>query len=554
MLRSNYFYFVFIISLFINQANASELTLLCKGAGYKTPDVELKLNEKTIIPIEIFRKKWDGRDKWYSNGRLITTKVFLKPRDNRIIASWDGNTNFNFKFEKKHYGKGFQKFNGKLLPNGKLMVPGGDDWSRLKWKCNMGREEVLALIEESQQKVMSASSATSSELTTSEEKTKRLEAELSALKLQAEIAALKAEQQKKHQSNNKDTSIPQISQLAFNIKGKQGTVSGMVRDDSGIAEVTIDGSIIQLQSDGRFEYQTFVPSNGIRLKIVATNMSGLSSEKFIALERSANSQTASITFDRLNPLGKKVRRNDNAIALVVGIANYENTPAKAIYADSDALMFRDYASEKLGIPENRIKTMVNDKADERELLLSVKSWLARSVRQDQTDVYIFFAGHGLASEDGENMYLLPHDGAPELLDDTAIMRNRLFADIASSGPRSVTVFFDTCYSGTTRGPDMLIASRPIALRAKGSSIPDGFTVFTAAGGDQTAKPLEEAKHGMFSYFLMKGMEGDADSNQDNQITAAELHEYVEQNVVRQSGGSQVPELQGDANRILVSFQ
>ena len=41
---------------------------------------------------------------------------------------------------------------------------------------------------------------------------------------------------------------------------------------------------------------------------------------------------------------------------------------------------------------------------------------------------------------------------------------------------------------------------------------------------------------MFSYFLMKGMEGDADSNRDNQITAAELHEYVEQNVVQQSGG------------------
>ena len=101
---------------------------------------------------------------------------------------------------------------------------------------------------------------------------------------------------------------------------------------------------------------------------------------------------------------------------------------------------------------------------------------------------------------------------------------------------------------------MLIASRPIAIKAKKSAIPDGFTVFTAAGGDQTAKPLEEAKHGMFSYFLMKGMEGDADSNQDNQITAAELHEYVEQNVVQQSGGSQVPELQGDAERVLVRFQ
>ena len=53
---------------------------------------------------------------------------------------------------------------------------------------------------------------------------------------------------------------------------------------------------------------------------------------------------------------------------------------------------------------------------------------------------------------------------------------------------------------------------------------------------------------------MKGMEGDADSNRDNQITAAELHVYVEQNVVQQSGGRQVTELQGDAGRILVRFQ
>ena len=49
------------------------------------------------------------------------------------------------------------------------------------------------------------------------------------------------------------------------------------------------------------------------------------------------------------------------------------------------------------------------------------------------------------------------------------------------------------------------------------------------------------------------MDGDADINQDNQITAAELHQYVEQNVVQQSGGGQVPELQGDSGRVLVRF-
>ncbi len=152
------------------------------------------------------------------------------------------------------------------------------------------------------------------------------------------------------------------------------------------------------------------------------------------------------------------------------------------------------------------------------------------------------------------MYLLPYDGAPQLLERTAISRKQLFNDIAASNPKSVTVFLDTCYSGTTRGTETLIASRPIAIKAKQQDIPEGFTVMTAAAGDQTAKPLEEAKHGMFSYFLMKGMEGDADANQDNQITAGELHVYVQQNVIQQSSGSQTPELQGDAERVLVRFQ
>ena len=55
-------------------------------------------------------------------------------------------------------------------------------------------------------------------------------------------------------------------------------------------------------------------------------------------------------------------------------------------------------------------------------------------------------------------------------------------------------------------------------------------------------------------FLMKGMEGVADTNQDNKITALELHEYVKENVWQQSSNKQLPELQGDENRVLVQFQ
>ena len=289
-------------------------------------------------------------------------------------------------------------------------------------------------------------------------------AQRKAERLEAELAALKAEQEQEQQTINSDTRVPLIDQLAANTSGKQGIISGRVRDNTGIAEVTVDGIVVQVQPDGRFEHRTFIPADGKQVLIEATDLAGLTSQKQLSLFRDAAIQSASITFDSLNPLGKRVAKNRDALALIVGVETYEQTPAQAIYADSDAKMFRDYATEKLGIPDNRIETLINDGAELTDMLLSVKNWLARSVKQDRTDVYVFFAGHGLASDDGEKMYLLPYDGSPQLLDRTAILRDELFSDIAAANPRSVTVFLDTCYSGTTRGIDMLVASRPIAIR------------------------------------------------------------------------------------------
>ena len=353
-------------------------------------------------------------------------------------------------------------------------------------------------------------------------------------------------------SNQK--TAPEILIESVSTEGKQGTIQGRVVDAAEIAELSVDGSEVYFGVDGKFEFQTFVPVGGISVKIEAANSFGITTSLYLALERPIDNSAPTLTFARLNPIGKPVVANEDALAFIVGVAKYENTSAKAVFANNDALMFKDYASEKLGIPENRIYTLVDDGADIRKVLLGVKNWLTRAIKRGQSDVYIFFAGHGLASDDGEQVYLLPYDGAPDLLEKTAILRDELFGDIADANPRSVTVFLDTCYSGFGRGETALLTARPIRLVYKPKPVPQGFTVMTAAAGDQTAKPLGEAKHGMFSYFLMKGMEGDADTNQDNQITAVELHAYVQQNVIQQSSGSQTPELQGDADRVLVRFQ
>ena len=393
--------------------------------------------------------------------------------------------------------------------------------------------------------ILQSDEPTSAELLAAQRKAKKLERELAALKTD------KAKEQKAISSDNKQ---PVISASAKSSGQTNAVVSGKVSDNIEVAEVTVGGEVVSLTGDGSFETSFYIPRAGKTVEIVAFDTKGNKATKSLFLERGAVQGTTGPVFASLNPSGKRVKPNKGALALIIGVADYERTSAKAAYADKDAKTFYDYAMLKLGVPAGNIKELVNVDANRIDVALAIKDWIARTTKQGSSDIYVFFAGHGLASQSGEEMYLLPYDGSPRLLEDSAISRERLFSDIASANPRSVTVFLDTCYSGTTRGTDMLIASRPIAIKALEQSIPDNFTVMTAAAGDQTAKPLEEAKHGMFSYFLMKGMEGEADQNQDNKITAGELHQYVQQNVVQQSSGSQTPELQGDANRVLVQFQ
>jgi hypothetical protein len=390
-----------------------------------------------------------------------------------------------------------------------------------------------------------SNTTTSAELTASQKEAERL---------RQELAALKAEQEQQQQTISNDNQTPLITATSRRDSQTNAVISGQVTDNVAVAEVTIDGEAVRLGNDGSFTTSFYVPRSGKTVEIIAFDKKGNKATKSLFIERGEVRQATGPVFASLNPSVKRVKSNKDALALIVGIADYERTPAKAAYADKDAQTFYDYAMLKLGIPAGNIKELVNVKAGRVDVSLAIKDFIARSTKQGQSDIYVFFAGHGLANQSGEEMYLLPYDGSPRLLEDSAISRERLFADISAANPRSVTVFLDTCYSGTTRGTDMLIASRPIAIRALEQSIPDNFTVMTAAAGDQTAKPLEEAKHGMFSYFLMKGMEGEADTNNDNEITAGELHSYVQTNVIQQSSGSQTPELQGDADRVLVRFQ
>jgi hypothetical protein len=258
---------------------------------------------------------------------------------------------------------------------------------------------------------------------------------------------------------------------------------------------------------------------------------------------------------KLYPENIKIKNtNQDAVAIIIGIQNYKRL-GKAEFANQDAKIFFEYAHSVLGISKDKIKILTDADADQAAFLKTFRNWLPLHVNKDKTEVFVFYSGHGLPSPDSKSLYLLPHGVDQDLLHETAIDQKAIIASIQSTKPKSVTMFIDSCYSGLSRSGDALLASaKPVSLKTSDIGYPSGFTVLTASSPEQISSSSPELQHGIFSFYLMKGMEGDADINKDGKITTGEMQQYLFENVQRQAmslNRTQVPQLIGDPSRVLV---
>ena len=363
----------------------------------------------------------------------------------------------------------------------------------------------------------------------------------------------------KPKNTSKDKTPPKIL-IAENITVNNTTykIQGKVEDrGSKHIYVEIDGEI-QKAVNGKFIFERFSPVDE-KIEIVAIDQRGNRSKpKVVNVKILREDTTITKSMEKLDPTKVKNSISNNKVALIFGIESYNNVP-DAKFANLDAKYFYEYARNVFGIRNENIKLLVDDNASLIGSLTALSKWLPGKIRKNQTELIIFFAGHGLASTDGQELYLLPNDGDADLLVRTGLSRSEIFELITKLKPKSVTMFLDTCYSGVSRDEQMLLASaRPLRIIAdEKEDIPDNFTIFTASQLKQISSGIEEAKHGIFSYYLMKGLEGNADRNKDKKITNGELLEYMDENVSMKAselGRQQNPSLAGDPNKILMSYR
>jgi len=267
--------------------------------------------------------------------------------------------------------------------------------------------------------------------------------------------------------------------------------------------------------------------------------------------------------DFVVPQGRPERLTAEKFAVVVGISRYQNTGtglSSLKFADRDAQAFRDFLLSPEGgsFKKENIVYLINEEATSQKVRSALFTFLTKPREQDL--VVLYFAGHGAPDpNDRRNLYLLTYDTKPDDMGGTAFPMWQLqdvFTRVLRA--RRVITFTDSChsygisgqtYGGSTKSNNLI--NQYLSAVANTSE----HAVITASDVSQLSAEGEKwgGGHGVFTYYVLKGLAGDADLNKDGTVTAGELFYYVREQVNKETGGEQTPlALPGLAEQLTLS--
>ncbi len=215
------------------------------------------------------------------------------------------------------------------------------------------------------------------------------------------------------------------------------------------------------------------------------------------------------------------------VAVLVGVSDYANLPDSvnlpATRTDLPALA--SYLEQRGGF--DKVHLLMDEAATRSAVRTVLVDTVAPSMRPGDTLVWIF-AGQGFGGDFG-NPYLLLHDSTVD--DTTSTIDFYSFTrDLVRRTPGvNLVVVTDAAHPGELDGVALL------GPNAKSlADLPGNFFALSATG------PRETSQDGVFLPLLLGALQGKADANDDQQVSAAELHRQLLSSVARESKESAHP--------------
>lgn len=230
--------------------------------------------------------------------------------------------------------------------------------------------------------------------------------------------------------------------------------------------------------------------------------------------------------------GAKASQNNNAYAIVIGIEQYRQNLPRANYATHDAETVAKYLTNVLGYPQDNVITLLNDKASKSDFEKYFDQWLVDHAQKEST-VFIYYAGHGSPDAKNGTGYFLPYDGDPEFLSQTGYSLKRMYAALGKLPAKKIMVVLDSSFSGAGGRSVLGKGAQPQNVNLKqGANLPQNVAVMSASLGHQASSPYDQKGHGLFTYFLLKGLKTEDVVKTDGSIKLRDLFSYVKAYVQR----------------------
>ncbi len=245
-------------------------------------------------------------------------------------------------------------------------------------------------------------------------------------------------------------------------------------------------------------------------------------------------------------------REPDMVAVVIGNRKYGRGIPPVYYALNDAKAVKQFLVESYGVtPENII---YEEDATKGVMDGIFQKLLRNRVTPGRTDLFVYYSGHGMPV--GTDARLLPADARPETADINGYSRDEMLQQLARLDARSLTVVLDACYSGSSKSGQALQAVKAILAEPKRLQAPERSVIISAASGRQTAFMDDQSGHSLLTFYLLKGLSGEADSNHNNEVDTGELQQYLAREVNRKAlrlhEQPQNPQVKGQP-RVLIGY-
>jgi hypothetical protein len=342
-------------------------------------------------------------------------------------------------------------------------------------------------------------------------------------------------------------------------------IQGIATASTAIKRVTVDGKDVQLKPGQQVRTRQLTRLANAERNVgfeTTVVVSRTKTEIIVEAEDTAGSvaRVSIAVFTRKPETMTQV--TGRKYALVIGISQYKDNAGgirNLEYADTDARSIYNFLQQPEAgsfSPEDML-FLLNEQATIAQIRKALTSFITKPTANDL--LLIFIAGHGAPDPSApHNIYVIAHDTIVSDMAGTALPMSELRRYVEQNIKcKRVVLLLDTCHSAglSTEATRDLGNNLANLYLEKLLYQEEGRAIITSSDVNELSRESDRwgNGHGVFTYYLLQGLNGSADTNRDRLVSVGELFRYVRQKVRLDTEFQQNPRmLIGDSENLALA--